>query len=152
MTGKERTGRPSTAGTPDSAMTPPPGAKISEEVVAAPEARLDNSVIGRPAPVVDMSKVQQVAKPKKTEKPKKAEKTEEEEEEHTWHRVEIDLGPSTDHIRINDMTFHQGQTYTVRDDLVPVLMETMYNTKMHEAVVKGQASPVGRRLQSGGRY
>lgn len=125
-----RTGRPPEAG---------------KEVIKAPGVRTDNSgVIGRPAPVVDVNRVSPAAKPEKVEA---AEKRELE-----WFHIEIDLGPSTDHIRINDQTFHQGQVYRVREDLVPVLMETMYNTKMHEAVVKGQASPIGRRLQAGGRF
>ncbi len=133
----------SRSGRPASASTPPAGAAV-EEVIKAPGIRTDDNVIGRPAPVVDVARVAQVSKPVKAAAPA--------EKEHTWHRIEIDLGPSTDHISINGQTFHHGQTYTVRDDLVPVLMEVMYNTKMHEAVVKGQASPIGRRLQAGGRF
>lgn len=134
---EQRTGRPGP-------MTLPPDAKISDAVVKAPDVRLDNSVIGRPAPVIDTKKIAPVAKPGKAEAPA--------EVEYGWSRIEIDLGPSTDHISINGQPFEHGRVYTVRDDLVPVLMETMYNTKMHEAVVKGQASPTGRRLQVGGRF
>jgi len=130
-------------GRPASATELPPGAQI-KDMVKAPGIRVDNDVIGRPAPVIDTSKVSKVAKPEAAAAPV--------EKEHTWHRIEIDLGPSADHISINGQPFFQGHTYTVRDDLVPVLMEIMYNTKMHEAVVKGQASPIGRRLQAGGRF
>lgn len=136
MSEEKRPGRPA------SATTPPPGAEVAE-TIKAPGVRVDNAVIGRPAPVVDAGRVAEVAKPGKVEAAGA--------KEHTWHRIEIDLGPSTDHIKINGQAFYQGHTYTVRDDLVPVLMETMYNTKMHEMVVKGQASPLGRRLQAGAR-
>ena len=132
----DKTGRPG-------ATTPPPDAKVAE--VKAPGVRLDSpAVIGRPAPVVDAKKVSPAEKPEKAAAP--------EEKELGWSRIEIDLGASTDHIKINGQAFYQGHTYTVRNDLVDVLMEVMYNTKMHEAVVKGQASSNGKRLQAGGRF
>lgn len=135
MSNENRAGRPATA-------APPSGAKVIEEVIAAPGVRTDGGVIGRPAPVVDAGRITEVPEPEKVVAAKK---------EHTWHRIEIDLSPFTPFISINGQTYHHGHTYTVRDDLVQVLMETMFNTKMHEMVVSGQASPVGRRLQSGGR-
>lgn len=73
------------------------------------------------------------------------------EKEWKWHDVQIDLGQSADKIVINEMEFHQGQTVRVREDLLPVLNEVMYNTKMHEKVVRGEVSPTGRRFQAG-RY
>jgi hypothetical protein len=131
-----RSGRPSSA-------APPEGAVVSDKVEAAAAARPDatGGVIGAPSPIVDPAKSSQVDAPRAAEK--------EEQKKHTWHRVYIDLGPSTDHININGQAFHHGQTATVRNDLLPVLQEVMYNTKMHEMVVKGQASPHGRRLQPG---
>lgn len=137
MSGDKRVGRPDS-------ITPPPGAVVSDKVERPPEARMDNRIENAPAQMVDPSKSVRVAEPLAAEAPA--------EKKHTWHKVYIDLGPSTDHISINGVTFHQGTTPTVRDDLLPVLNEVMFNTKMHEAVVKGQASPIGRRLQSGGRF
>jgi len=126
-----------------SAMVPPPGVVISEKVEAAPGVRIDNvssvRIEGAPSPIVDPNKSSRVEKPVK--------EAVDGEKEHTWHKVYIDLGPSTDRITINSQEFHHGQTATIRDDLLPVLNEVMYNTKMHEMVVKGQASPLGRRLQ-----
>lgn len=127
-------------GKPASAMTPPPGAVIPDRVEAAPKERVDSPAIeGAPAPVIDVSKSTRVAKPAKADA--------EPEKEHTWHRVQIDLGPSSDKIVINEQEFHHGQIATVRDDLLPVLNEVMFNTKMHEKVVRGEVSPLGRRLQ-----
>jgi hypothetical protein len=111
---------------------------VSDKVEAAPEARSDH-IESAPLPVIDVSKSVQVAKPVKNTAPV--------EIEHTWHKVYIDLGPSTDKIVINEQEFHHGQIATVRNDLLPVLNEIMFNTKMHEKVVKGEVSPLGRRLQ-----
>jgi len=132
---EQQTKRP--PGKPASAMTPPPGAVISEKVEHAPEARSDR-IESAPVPVIDVSKSVQVSKPVKDEPT---------EVELTWHKVYIDLGPSTDKIMINEIEFHHGQVATVRSDLLPVLNEVMYNTKMHEKVVRGEVSPLGRRLQ-----
>ena len=102
-------------------------------------------VEGAPSPVIDVSKSVQVAPPKPAEMA--------DEKGHTWHKVYIDLGASTEKITINGQEFHQNQLATVRDDLLPVLNEVMYNTKMHERVVRGEASPYGnlQRLQNGRR-
>jgi hypothetical protein len=115
----------------------PPLNAIEEKIEMPPSAD-HGRIEGAPAQTIDVTKEVRVAKPVKAE---------EVEKEHTWHKVYIDLGQSTSHIRVNEMEFHQGQVATVRDDLLPVLNEIMYNTKMHERVVRGDASPSGRRLQ-----
>lgn len=125
-------------GRPAQVTTPPAGAAVSDRVEAAPTADHQTRVEGSPAPTIDVTKTVQVAKP---------EKKVEVEQELKWFKVHIDIGPSTDNIKINDQTFHHGQIATVREDLLPVLNEVMYNTKMHERVVRGEVSPMGRRLQ-----
>lgn len=118
-------------------VQPPPGVKLPDKVEQAPKAdRVENA----PMPIINASSVEQVEKPIRNDEPKR---------EHTWHKVHIDLGQSTNHIRLNEMEFHHGQIATVRDDLLPVLNEVMYNTKMHERVVRGEVSPSGKRLQHG---
>ncbi len=117
------------------------GRPTTDRVEMPPTADAGGHIEGAPVPAFD-------SRSTRIEKPKPAAPV---EKEHTWHRVYIDLGQSTDHITINELTFHQGQVAEVRDDLLPVLNETMYNTKMHERVVSGQVSPYGKRLQSG-RY
>jgi hypothetical protein len=98
-------------------------------------------VEGAPMPLIDTKRSEEVAAPVRAGHP--------EDKKHTWHKVYIDLGASADKITINEQEFHQGQTAVVRDDLLPVLNEVMYNTKMHERVVRGEASPYGnlQRLQ-----
>lgn len=65
--------------------------------------------------------------------------------------LKIELGKSADKIVINDYEFHHGTTVRVREDLVPVLREVMYNTQMHDKIVSGDASPSGRNFQGGRR-
>jgi hypothetical protein len=131
------------AGRPASAISPPVGAKVSESVEKAPTARLDNRVENAPMPVLDVGKSVQVEKP---DAKATAEKT-----DFKWFKAYIELDSSGEPIVINGQEFHHGQTATVREDLLPVLNEAMFNRKMHEAVTKGQASPVGRRYQGGAR-
>ncbi len=59
------------------------------------------------------------------------------------HRVTVDLGTSTDHMKINDVEYWHGQTYMVPDHMLASFNEIMFNTKMHEEVVKGLRSPTG---------
>lgn len=130
-------------GPPSSATTPPPGAKVAESVEKAPAARLNSRVENAPVPVIDSAKTTLIEKPEAQAAVEK--------KEFKWFRVHIDLGSSTEPITINGQEFHHGQVATVREDLLPVLNETMFNVKMHEAVVAGQASPVGRRYQGAQR-
>lgn len=59
------------------------------------------------------------------------------------HRVQVDLGSSTDHMRINDVEYYHGQVYMIPDHMLASFNEIMHNTKMHEEVVKGYRSPTG---------
>lgn len=64
--------------------------------------------------------------------------------------VTMDLGLSAAKITINGVEYHHGHTYTMREDSLPTLNEIMYNTKMHERVVKGEMSPIGPKYQGNG--
>jgi hypothetical protein len=116
---------------------------VIERVESAPTAdhmskQVSAIVENAPIPMIDISKTEQIDRPDKIVEPKK---------EHKWYKLHIDLGPSTDKIKINEQEFHHGQIVTIRDDLLPVLNEVMYNTKMHERVVKGEVTPMGRLAQ-----
>lgn len=125
----------------------PPGRPVApkvdphaeERIEMAPTADHGGRVEGAPTPVMDVSKTEQVAAP--------AEKAAPKEKQWKWFKVQIDLGQSTDKIVVNEQEFHHGQIATVREDLLPVLNEVMFNTKMHERVVRGEVSPSGHRLQ-----
>ena len=64
-------------------------------------------------------------------------------EEPKLHRITVDLGTSTDHMKINDIEYYHGQTYTIPDHMLASFVEIMHNTKMHEEVVRGLRSPTG---------
>lgn len=112
---------------------------VEDRIESAPTADHGGRIENSPTPVLDVSKTEQVAAP--------AEQAAPEKKGHKWYKVRIDLGQSTDKIVVNEQEFHHGQIATVRDDLLPVLNEVMFNTKMHERVVRGEVSPSGHRLQ-----
>lgn len=112
---------------------------IEERVEMAPTADHGSRIENAPTPIMDVSKTTQVETPGEKQAPEK--------KELRWFKVQIDLGQSADKIVINEQEFHHGQIATVREDLLPVLNEVMFNTKMHERVVRGEVSPSGRRLQ-----
>jgi len=112
---------------------------VEDRVEMAPTADHGGRIEGAPTPVMDVSKTERVATPEKSQEP--------EAKKLKWFKVQIDLGQSTDKIVINEQEFHHGQIATVREDLLPVLNEVMFNTKMHERVVRGEVSPSGHRLQ-----
>jgi hypothetical protein len=47
--------------------------------------------------------------------------------------ITIDLGETSDHITINGLEFWHGHTYNVIPELVGVLNDVMYSTKVHDA-------------------
>ncbi len=63
-----------------------------------------------------------------------------------YQDLKIDLGQSADKMTINGQEFYHGQTYKVRSDMVPSMLEIMHNTKLHESVVAGQGVVSGRRF------
>ncbi len=63
------------------------------------------------------------------------------------HLVHVDLGSSTDHMTINGIEYYHGHTYNVPDHLLASFNEIMWNTRMHEEVVRGLAGPGGHKIQ-----
>lgn len=65
--------------------------------------------------------------------------------------VTIDLGPSTEKIKINGFDYWHGQTYRVPASLARDLNSIAGNTRMHEEVVQGQRTIVGNKRFRGNK-
>lgn len=62
--------------------------------------------------------------------------------------VTIDLAPYADHIRIDNVVFMQGMTYTVRASVAAVMSEIMQRTWAHQSEIDGKSENFYRRARA----